>query len=139
MKQNLKISYQTFGENNAYLLEGSIKQINHFFNSIYNWEGTNGKLHDMGNGKAFYFYAHPEDVKKALVKVALHAFVNKINAKGRKGGLLDLATDKAQSIIDEMAQTCFLWGATSSEGYSLGTISAEKPSDYCGAISNGRD
>ena len=90
MKQNLKISYQTFGENNAYLLEGSIKQINHFFNSIYNWEGTNGKLHDMGNGKAFYFYAHPDDVKKALVKVALHTLVNKINAKGRKGGLLEV-------------------------------------------------
>jgi hypothetical protein len=53
--------------------------------------------------------------------------------------LLDLAKAKAQSIIDEMTQTCFLWGATSSEGYSLGTISAEKPSDYCGAISNGRD
>jgi hypothetical protein len=135
MKQNLKISYQTFGENNAYLLEGSIKQINHFFNCIYNWEGTNGKLHDMGNG----FYAHPDDMMKALTKVALHTLVNKINAKGRKGGLLDLAKAKAQSIIDEMAQTCFLWGATSSEGYSLGTISAEKPSDYCGAISNGRD
>jgi hypothetical protein len=139
MKQNLKISYQTFGENNAYLLEGSIKQINHFFNSIYNWEGTNGKLHDMGNGKAFYFYAHPDDVMKALTKVALHSLVNKINAKGRKGGLIDLARAKAQSIVDAMGQTCFLWGASSSEGYSLGTISAEKPSDYCGAVSNGRD
>jgi hypothetical protein len=93
----------------------------------------------MGNGKAFYFYAHPNDVMKALTKVALYSLVNKINAKGRKGGLLDLAKAKAQSIIDEMAQTCFLWGATSSEGYSLGTISAEKPSDYCGAVSNGRD
>jgi hypothetical protein len=65
--------------------------------------------------------------------------VNKINAKGRKGGLLDLAKAKAQSIVDTMGQTCFLWGASSSEGYSLGTISAEKPSDYCGAVSNGRD
>jgi len=139
MKQNLKISYQTFGEDNAYLLEGNLKQINHFFNSIYNWEGTNGKLHDMGNGKAFYFYAHPDDVMHALTKIAIHSLTNKINAKGRKGGLIDLARAKAQSIVDAMEKTCFLWGATSSEGYSLGTITAEKPSDYCGAISSGRD
>ena len=139
MKQNLKISYQTFGENNAYLLEGNIKQINHFFNSIYNWEGTNGKLHDMGNGKAFYFYAQPEAVLHALVKIALHSLCNKINAKGMKGGLMSLAKIKAQGQFDNIIDGRFLRVSVSNDTYGFGTITAEKPSDYCGAVSNGRD
>jgi hypothetical protein len=139
MKQNLKISYQTFGENNAYLLEGSIKQINHFFNSIYNWEGTNGKLHDMGNGKAFYFYAQPEAVLQAMTKVALYALCNKIKAKGLKGGLLALAKQKAQDKFDSFKEGRFLRTSISTDVFNLGSITAEKPSDYCGAISAGRD
>ena len=139
MKNQITITTQPFGNTTAFLLEGDKSQIENFHNAMYNHAATSGELHDMGNGKAFYFYAHPDDVMHALTKVALHSLVNKINAKGRKGGLLDLAKAKAQSIVDEMTQTCFLWGASSSEGYSLGTISAEKPSDYCGAISNGRD
>ena len=139
MKQNLKITYETFGESHAYLLEGSLKQINHFFNSIYNWGGTNGKLHDMGNGKAFYFYAHPDDVMKALTKIAIHSLTNKINAKGRKGGLIDLARAKAQGIVDSIEKGRFLRNDSWASVYNLGTISAEKPSDYCGAVSNGRD
>ena len=139
MKQNLKISYQTFGENNAYLLEGSIKQITHFFNCIYNWEGTNGKLHDMGNGKAFYFYAHPDAVLHALVKIALHSLCNKINAKGMKGGLINLAKIKAQGQFDNIIDGRFLRTSASNDTYGFGTITAEKPSDYCGAVSSGRE
>ena len=139
MKQNLKITYETFGESHAYLLEGNLKQINHFFNSIYNWGGTNGKLHDMGNGKAFYFYAQPEAVLEAMTKVALYALCNKIKAKGLKGGLLNLAKQKAQAKFDAFKEGRFLRTAISTDTFNLGSITAEKPSDYCGAISSGRD
>jgi len=74
-----------------------------------------------------------------MVKVALYALCNKIKAKGMKGGLLSLAKQKAQSKFDSIKDGRFLRTAISTDVFNVGTISAEKPSDYCGAISSGRD
>jgi hypothetical protein len=139
MKNTLTITTQPFGATSAFLLEGDKERITQFHNAMYNHSATNGKLHDLGNGKAFYFYAQPEAVLLALTKVALFALCNKINAKGIKGGLLNLAKQKAQSKFDSIKQDRFLRTSPSNDTYNLGTISAEKPSDYCGAISSGRE
>jgi hypothetical protein len=56
-----------------------------------------------------------------------------------KGGLLNLAKQKAQMKFDAIKEGRFLHASVSNDTYSLGTITAEKPSDYCGAISSGRD
>ena len=139
MKNTLTITTQPFGITSAFLLEGDKARITQFHNAMYNHSATNGTLHDMGNGKSFYFYAQPEAVLQAMVKVALYALCNKIKAKGMKGGLLALAKQKAQSKFDSIKQDRFLRTSPSNDTYNLGTISAEKPSDYCGAISSGRD
>jgi len=78
-------------------------------------------------------------VLEAMTKVALYALCNKIKAKGMKGGLLALAKQKAQAKFDTIKEGRFLRTAESGDTYNLGTITAERPSDYCGAISNGRD
>ena len=139
MKNQITITMQPFGNTTAFLLEGNKTQIDNFHNAMYNHAATNGELHDMGNGKAFYFYAQPEAVLQAMVKVALHALCNKIKAKGLKGGLLALAKQKAQIKFDTIKEGRFLRASASADTYNLGTITAEKPSDYCGAISSGRD
>lgn len=139
MKNQIIITKQPFGNTTAFLLEGNKTQVENFHNAMYNHSATNGELHDMGNGKAFYFYAQPEAVLQAMVKVALYALCNKIKAKGLKGGLLALAKQKAQSKFDSIKEGRFLRTAISTDVFNVGTISAEKPSDYCGAISNGRD
>ena len=72
-------------------------------------------------------------------KVALYALCNKIKAKGMKGGLLALAKQKAQDKFDAIKDGRFLRTSISTDVFNLGSITAEKPSDYCGAISNGRD
>lgn len=139
MKNQITITKQPFGNTTAFLLEGNKAQIENFHNAMYNYSATNGELHDMGNGKAFYFYAQPEAVLEAMTKVALYALCNKIKAKGLKGGLLSLAKQKAQSKFDSIKDGRFLRTAISTDVFNVGTISAEKPSDYCGAISSGRD
>jgi hypothetical protein len=139
MKNQITITKQAFGNTTAFLLEGSKTQIDNFHNAMYNYSATSGELHDMGNGKAFYFYAQPEAVLQAMTKVALYALCNKIQAKGLKGGLLNLAKQKAQMKFDAIKEGRFLHASASNDTYSLGTITAEKPSDYCGAISSGRD
>ena len=139
MKNQIIITKQPFGNTTAFLLEGNKTQIENFHNAMYNHSATNGELHDMGNGKAFYFYAQPEAVLQAMVKVALYALCNKIKAKGMKGGLLALAKQKAQMKFDSFKEGRFLRTAISTDVFNVGTISAEKPSDYCGAISSGRD
>jgi hypothetical protein len=139
MKNKITITTQTFGNTTAFLLEGNKIQIENFHNAMYNYSATNGELHDMGNGKAFYFYAQPEAVLEAMTKVALYALCNKIKAKGMKGGLLALAKQKAQAKFDAFKEGRFLRTAEACDTYNLGTITAERPSDYCGAISNGRD
>ena len=139
MKNQINITTQPFGNINAFLLEGDKKHIETFHNAMYNYSATNGELHDMGNGKAFYFYAKPEAVLEAMVKVALYALCNKIKAKGMKGGLLALAKQKAQIKFDSIKEGRFLRTSVSNDTYNLGSITAEKPSDYCGAISSGRD
>jgi hypothetical protein len=139
MKNQITITMQPFGNTTAFLLEGNKAQIENFHNAMYNYSATNGELHDMGNGKAFYFYAQPEAVLEAMTKVALYALCNKIQAKGLKGGLLNLAKQKAQMKFDTIKEGRFLRTSASADTYNLGTISAEKPSDYCGAISSGRD
>jgi len=139
MKNQITITTQPFGNTTAFLLEGDKKQIETFHNAMYNHSATNGDLHDMGNGKAFYFYAQPEAVLEAMTKVALYALCNKIKAKGLKGGLLNLAKQKAQAKFDAFKEGRFLRTAISTDTFNLGSITAEKPSDYCGAISSGRD
>lgn len=139
MKNQITITTQPFGNTTAFLLEGNKTQIDNFHNAMYNYAATNGELHDMGNGKAFYFYAQPEAVLQAMVKIALYALCNKIKAKGMKGGLLALAKQKAQMKFDSIKEGRFLRTAEAGDTYSLGSITAEKPSDYCGAISSGRD
>jgi len=139
MKNQITITKQPFGNTTAFLLEGNKGQIENFHNAMYNHSATNGELHDMGNGTAFYFYAQPEAVLEAMTKVALYALCNKIKAKGLKGGLLSLAKQKAQSKFDSIKDGRFLRTAISTDVFNIGTISAEKPSDYCGAISSGRD
>ena len=139
MKNTLTITTQTFGITSAFLLEGDKARITQFHNAMYNHSATNGTLHDMGNGKSFYFYAQPQAVLVALTRIALFSLCKKINAKGMKGGLLNLAKQKAQSKFDSIKEGRFLRTSASNDAYNLGTISAEKPSDYCGAISNGRD
>jgi hypothetical protein len=139
MKNQITITKQTFGNTTAFLLEGNKSQIENFHNAMYNHSATNGELHDMGNGKAFYFYAQPEAVLEAMTKVALYALCNKIKAKGMKGGLLALAKQKAQDKFDAIKDGRFLRTSISTDVFNLGSITAEKPSDYCGAISNGRD
>jgi hypothetical protein len=139
MKNQITITTQTFGNTTAFLLEGNKSQIENFHNAMYNHSATNGELHDMGNGKAFYFYAQPEAVLEAMTKVALYALCNKIKAKGMKGGLLALAKQKAQDKFDAIKDGRFLRTSISTDVFNLGSITAEKPSDYCGAISNGRD
>ena len=139
MKNQITITKQPFGNTTAFLLEGSLNQIENFFNQMFNWGATSGDLHDMGNGKAFYFYAQPQAVLEAMTKVALYALCNKIKAKGLKGGLLALAKQKAQAKFDAFKEGRFLRTAISTDTFNLGTITAERPSDYCGAISNGRD
>lgn len=139
MKNQIIITKQLFGNTTAFLLEGTEKQATQFHNQMYNWCATSGELHDMGNGKAFYFYAKEEDVIKALTQIALLALCNKIKAKGLKGGLLALAKQKAQDKFDNIKEGRFLRTAISTDVFNVGTISAEKPSDYCGAISSGRD
>lgn len=139
MKNKLNITKQTFGNISAFLLEGTLNQINTFHNGMYNYSATNGELHDMGNGKAFYFYAKEDAVLEALTKIALLSLCNKIKAKGMKGGLLSLAKQKAQRKFEEISEGRFLRTAEANDTYNLGTITAEKPSDYCGAISSGRD
>lgn len=139
MKNQITITTQPFGNTTAFLLEGDKKQIRHFHNAMYNYSATNGKLHDLGNGKAFYFYAEPEAVLQAMTKIALYTLCNKIKAKGMKGGLLALAKQKAQMKFDSFKEGRFLRTAISTDVFNLGSITAEKPSDYCGAISSGRD
>jgi hypothetical protein len=139
MKNQIIITKQTFGNTTAFLLEGNKSQIENFHNAMYNYSATNGELHDMGNGKAFYFYAQPEAVLEAMTKVALYALCNKIKAKGMKGGLLALAKQKAQDKFDAIKDGRFLRTSISTDVFNLGSITAEKPSDYCGAISAGRD
>lgn len=139
MKNQITITIQPFGNISAFLLEGTKTQIDNFHNAMYNYAATNGELHDMGNGKAFYFYAQPKAVLEAMTKVALYALCNKIQAKGMKGGLLALAKQKAQIKFDSIKEGRFLRTAEASDTYALGSITAEKPSDYCGAISSGRD
>lgn len=139
MKNQIIITKQPFGNTTAFLLEGNKTQVENFHNAMYNHSATNGELHDMGNGKSFYFYAQPEAVLQAMVKVALYALCNKIKAKGMKGGLLALAKQKAQSKFDQINEGRFLRTSISTDVFNVGTISAEKPSDYCGAISSGRD
>lgn len=139
MKNQLNITKQSFGDTTAFLLEGGKGRITSFHNALYNWGATNGQLHDMGNGKAFYFYAQPDAVLHALVKIALHSLCNKINAKGMKGGLINLAKIKAQGQFDAILDGRFLRTSLSNDTYGFGTITAEKPSDYCGAVSNGRE
>lgn len=139
MKNQITITKQPFGNTTAFLLEGNKTQVENFHNAMYNHSATNGELHDMGNGKSFYFYAQPEAVLQAMVKVALYALCNKIKAKGMKGGLLALAKQKAQSKFDQINEGRFLRTSISTDVFNVGTISAEKPSDYCGAISSGRD
>jgi hypothetical protein len=85
-------------------LEGDKARITQFHNAMYNYSATNGKLHDMGNGKSFYFYAQPQAVLVALTRIALFSLCNKIDAKGMKGGLLKLAKQKAQSKFDSIKQ-----------------------------------
>ena len=139
MKNQITITTQPFGNTTAFLLEGNKSQIENFHNAMYNHSATNGELHDMGNGKAFYFYAQPEAVLEAMTKVALYALCNKIKAKGMKGGLLALAKQKAQDKFDAIKDGRFLRTSISTDVFNLGSITAEKPSDYCGAISAGRD
>jgi hypothetical protein len=139
MKNQIIITKQPFGNTTAFLLEGNKSQIENFHNAMYNYSATNGELHDMGNGKAFYFYAQPEAVLEAMTKVALYALCNKIQAKGMKGGLLALAKQKAQDKFDAIKDGRFLRTSISTDVFNLGSITAEKPSDYCGAISAGRD
>jgi hypothetical protein len=139
MKNQITITMQPFGNTTAFLLEGTKTQVENFHNAMYNYSATNGDLHDMGNGKSFYFYAQPEAVLEAMTKVALFALCNKIQAKGMKGGLLALAKQKAQSKFESIKAGRFLRTSASADTYNLGTITAEKPSDYCGAISSGRD
>ncbi len=139
MKNQITITKQPFGNTTAFLLEGDKNHIETFHNAMYNHSATNGELHDMGNGKAFYFYAQPEAVLEAMTKVALYALCNKIKAKGMKGGLLNLAKQKAQDKFDTIKDGRFLRTAISTDVFNLGSITAEKPSDYCGAISAGRD
>ena len=139
MKNQITITMQPFGNTTAFLLEGNKTQIDNFHNAMYNHSATNGDLHDMGNGKAFYFYAQPEAVLQAMTKVALYALCNKIKAKGLKGGLLALAKQKAQDKFDNIKEGRFLRTAISTDVFDVGTISAEKPSDYCGAVSSGRE
>ena len=139
MKNQITITKQTFGNTTAFLLEGDKNHIENFHNAMYNHSATNGELHDMGNGKAFYFYAQPEAVLEAMTKVALYALCNKIKAKGMKGGLLALAKQKAQDKFDAIKDGRFLRTSISTDVFNLGSITAEKPSDYCGAISAGRD
>ena len=139
MKNQITITTQPFGNTTAFLLEGNKSQIENFHNAMYNHAATNGELHDMGNGKAFYFYAQPEAVLEAMTKVALYALCNKIKAKGMKGGLLALAKQKAQAKFDNFKEGRFLRTAISTDVFNLGSITAERPSDYCGAISAGRD
>lgn len=139
MKNQITITTQPFGNTTAFLLEGDKAQIENFHNAMYNYSATNGELHDMGNGKSFYFYAQPEAVLEAMVKVALYALCNKIKAKGMKGGLLNLAKRKARDKFDTFKEGRFLRTAEAGDTYNLGSITAEKPSDYCGAISAGRD
>jgi hypothetical protein len=56
-----------------------------------------------------------------------------------KGGLLALAKQKAQDKFDAIKDGRFLRTSISTDVFNLGSITAEKPSDYCGAISAGRD
>ena len=139
MKNTLTITKQPFGNTTAFLLEGSLNQIENFFNQMFNWGATSGNLHDMGNGKAFYFYAQPEAMLHALMRVAVVSLSDSKHAKGMKGGVLRLAQDKAQRKFNAIREGRFLRTSVSNDTYNLGTITAEKPSDYCGAISSGRD
>jgi len=141
MKTNnqITITMQPFGDTTAFLLEGSLNQITHFFNQMFNWGATSGKLHDMGNGKAFYFYAQPEAVLHAMMRVAIISLSSGSYTKGLKGGVLRLAKMKAERKFSEIKEGRFLRTSVSNDTYNLGTITAEKPSDYCGAISSGRE
>jgi len=139
MKNQITITKQPFGTTTAFLLEGTLTQIENFFNQMFNWGATSGELHDMGNGKAFYFYAQPEAMLHALMRVAVVSLSDSKHAKGMKGGVLRLAQEKAQRKFDSIKEGRFLRSSVSNDTYNLGTITAEKPSDYCGAISNGRD
>jgi hypothetical protein len=139
MKNQITITKQAFGNTTAFLLEGSLTQIENFFNQMFNWGATSGKLHDMGNGKAFYFYAQPEAILHALMRVAIVSLSNSKHAKGMKGGVLRLAQEKANRKFESIKEGRFLHASASNDTYNLGTITAEKPSDYCGAISSGRD
>lgn len=93
----------------------------------------------MGNGKAFYFYAQPEAMLHALMRVAVVSLSDSKHAKGMKGGVLRLAQEKAQRKFESIKEGRFLRTAEAGDTYNLGTITAERPSDYCGAISSGRD
>jgi hypothetical protein len=56
-----------------------------------------------------------------------------------KGGLMSLAKIKAQGQFDNIIDGRFLRASASNDTYGFGTITAEKPSDYCGAVSSGRE
>ena len=56
-----------------------------------------------------------------------------------KGGLMSLAKIKAQGQFDNIIDGRFLRTSVSNDTYGFGTITAEKPSDYCGAVSSGRE
>ena len=53
--------------------------------------------------------------------------------------IMFVAKIKAQGQFDQIIDGRFLRTSASNDTYGFGTITAEKPSDYCGAVSSGRE
>jgi len=140
------LSYQNCGEFWAIFLKGQdVEKIEQSFNSFWNHGATSGKLHWLSDYLG-YFWATEKTLKKALVNQNLFRMLNDADemreqdpdgwahsCKGIKGGFLP----RAQELADEQFNSLMgkheraISSNASTDYYSLGTISAERPdSDY---------
>ena len=104
MQNKIKIYFEPFGPNLAYLLETDFVSAERFYNAIYNFGGTNYRLKNLGSDKAFYFYAEPEKFRRALSL----ALSNNLESSLGEGDWNAHGEALADQIISEIKPSAFV-------------------------------
>ena len=128
----MKLWRHDFGTSIALAIEDESRQdIEYQYFSFYNHGATSGELHWLTEHMA-YFWTSPEDLKHSLIEAHLFKLLN-IDAgrytKGKKGGLMPQAIERAIAQLNEIPFQAFL---SSSRGngnkpYSMGYLEYYSP------------
>ena len=104
MQNKIRIFFEPFGPNLAYLLETDFASAERFYNAIYNFGGTNYRLKNLGGEKAFYFYAEPAKFRRALSL----ALATNLESSFAQGDWNSHAEALADQIISEIKPATFV-------------------------------